>query len=114
MKKLFLLVVLVSYFGFSQVKNPITLPDLNTITIDTVFKVKPLNFNKKAVISFTSYNPNLNIQIDYLKTKRTYSISSLNQNTTTLGRNKTDTFNPSGVSNIGSALVIGVLNLIFQ
>lgn len=116
MKKICLLFILFSLLGFSQTKKSYVLPSLNSISIDTTFKIKPIPFNLNKSYTFTSYNSNLNLQFNYLKSDKSTLINSISHSFTTnaLTRNKIDSYNPSGADSFGGAIVTGFLNLIFN
>lgn len=118
MKKIFATLILLSFIGFSQTNNSTQLPNLNTISISNAFAIQPiqLSITKKAFSTsrFTSFNNDIGIAFNYIKINDTYSLNSFNSDTTLFRRNKIDSFNPNGVSNIGTALIMGTLNLIFN
>lgn len=116
MKKIYLLLILFSVFSFCQTKKILTLPSLNSISIDSTFQIKPIIFNLKKSYDFIVYNPNLNLQYTYLKFDKKYQANSISQifRTNPLTRNKIDSFNPSGTDSFGGAIVFGLFNVIFQ
>ena len=80
MKKIYLLlIILFSVFSFCQTKKSLTLPSLNSISIDSTFQIKPIIFNLKKNYDFTVYNPNLNLQYTYLKFDKKYQANSISQ-----------------------------------
>ncbi|NJM80635.1 MAG: hypothetical protein HC854_15335 [Flavobacterium sp.] len=91
---------------------------MNTISINTVFKIQPiyLNATKKtfSTINFTSFNNSIGVEYNYIKTNKTYKLSSLKSTINLNNRNNISSFNPNGVSTISAALIIGTLNLIFS
>lgn len=118
MKNIFFIIILFSFIGFSQTNNLTQLPNLNSISINSAFTLQPvqLNTSKKTFSShsFSSFNNTTGVKFNYLRRDENYLLSSFNSNLNLFGRNKVDSFNPNGVSNIGSALIMGTLNLFFN
>ena len=110
MKKIFFGLILSSVLGFSQSKVT-SLPDLNTLTIDSVFTVKPVHFNpnSKSNYSFSMTNPSYNMH-----SKNIYETNWFDRNPNFMMQYKTTAFSSSIGYNFGTAITVGLLNSIFN
>lgn len=114
MKKIFFAFILFSALGFSQSKGT-SLPDLNTLTIDSIFTVKPIHFNPNSTsnYSFTINNPNYSLNSNSNIT-RSYNPDILSQSPNIMMQYKTNAFSSTIGYNFSSIITFGLLNSIFN
>ncbi len=93
------------------------MPNLSSVNFKPVsFQI---NFNKKDMFykanNLTIYNSVTNLNDNYYLLGKTYKMSTT-KSFPIYGceGQRIDSFNPSGTKDFGSALVLGVLNLIFE
>lgn len=125
MKKLFCLsFLLFSFIGFSQ--NPVSFILGKTngqfSSNKPTFSLKDISFNlnlsdKKSYADkffFTVYNPMTQMNDHYVNVSNQYYLSNTKSFPIyNFDGTKIDSFNPNGVSDLGSGIVSGILNLFF-
>lgn len=92
-------------FNFSFIKDS---PKLS------VFSFENYNYSSNEN-TFSVYNPLTGFNDNYVKGRDSYfSIHSTMSKPNIWAGEKRDSFNPSGATNIGTAVIVGVLNSIFN
>lgn len=117
--------MLLSFIGFSQ--NPVSLvlskPNSTFSYKASSFKLKDVSFalnlsDRKSYADkyfLSVYNPTTQLNDNYVKVSNAYHITNYKSFTSyNFNGMKKDSFNPNGVSDMGSALGIGFLNLLFE
>ena len=120
MKKLLLIFVLIGFCGFAQFKKPAELKldfNLKTIYFNQKSLFQPINFKEmsfaedKKVFSLIRLNGNFSegyiaVSKQFYKTNQLKPLHFLEI--------KKDSFNPTGTTNLGAALGLGILNFILD
>jgi hypothetical protein len=126
MKKIFCLsFLLLSFVGFSQ--NPVSFvlgkPNSSFSSNASTFSLTDFSFalnltDKKIDIDkylLTVYNPTTQMNDNYVKVSNQYYLNHYSSFPIyNFNGMKTDSFNPNGVSDFGSAIASGILNLFFE
>lgn len=117
MKLLFHLLFFTCIIGYSQ--NDRLSCSLINNKFDAQITFKPFIWKSSFTTKnsyLTSFNPVTGINNKYTIVGNDYFLSNTKSFSTlnALDLNRIDSFNPNGTNSIGSALIFGVLNLIFE
>lgn len=113
--------LLLGYFSFAQVQVQATNFSKQNFSLSLKsfnpanYMISLKSFNSSSKYSFSAYNKNTDLNDNYTFISDTYKYRNSTFEVENLHRSlKIDSFNPNGANDLGSAVITGLINTVFD